>query len=103
MRPSKSIAYALHEVNRRNRLSTCDPKVREGWNALLESLLLKSNCYEGYGYLKQVQVPYGELPGYKEVEAGEGFEYPDKTRVTYNVSPKLRRWYQEIEKAEKEF
>jgi hypothetical protein len=62
--PSTKALKAM--VNERNKASTCDPKVREGWNSFLEDILHKTGCYKGFGFLKPDEVPGGHAPGINE-------------------------------------
>lgn len=52
-RKTADILKLIKLVNERNATSTCDPKVREGWNSLLESILHEAGVYVGFGYLYQ--------------------------------------------------
>lgn len=51
-RKTVSVEWLKDEVARRNRDSSCNPGVREGWNALLEEVLHKTDNYHGFGYFK---------------------------------------------------
>lgn len=69
------------KVNDMIALSTCSPEGRKGMMLVLEEVLHSTNNYRGFGYLRQKDVPEGELPGIVDVE--NGFEFPDPTRVQY--------------------
>ena len=56
-------------VNRKNIHSTCNEKVRDGWNDLLEEILYVTNNYNGFRYLQSQ-------------ELGKTIE-PDPSRVQY--------------------
>jgi len=71
LRKTIKVIDLIEEVNCRNRVSMCDPKVRDGWNSLAESLLLRCDAYAGYTFFD---------------ERGDG----DPTRKQYITSPKLR-------------
>ena len=72
-RKTFSIAGLLYLVNTRNRNSTCDPKVREGWNCVLESVLMEANVYDGFNYLEQKDIPWAEKPGIRFVRLHTGY------------------------------
>ena len=61
-RKTISVEQLKDEVSRRNKESTCDPQVREGWNALLEEVLHSTGNYRGFGYwnlkVNKNDVPY---------------------------------------------
>jgi hypothetical protein len=78
-----TIAFIKDVVNRRNRQSTCDPKVREGWNSLLEEILHANNAYEGFNYLTADKVPDGCEPGIIPSYDDGKHEFPDETRRFY--------------------
>lgn len=79
-----SVKKFVDEINRRNKLSTCEPNVRNGWNDLLEFVLRETNQYNGFGYLQQHEVPQGQLPGIiKNLEDPEKNTYPDDSRKVY--------------------
>jgi hypothetical protein len=87
---SIKIAELVAEVNRLNRESTVEPKMREGWNSLLEWTLQKANAYSGYGWLTQSQVPAGQLAGIIVERTPDGelvpdgkTEWPDDSRRIY--------------------
>jgi hypothetical protein len=75
----------IARVNARNRCSTCPAETRQGWNSLLEEVLAATDNYAGFGYLKETEVPRGEQPGI----AGNG-TFPDESRRTYCIHPRLR-------------
>lgn len=85
----------VKEINRRNRLSTCSPDKRDGWNCMLEHILHATNNYKGFGYLLSNDVPEGHAPGIKEFRGNypkgleqdnsDAFEGCDETRRRYNV------------------
>lgn len=63
MRKTLSIAKVLFDINRKNALSTVDAKVRQGWNSLIESILMAADVYSGFGYLETADLPQGHEPG----------------------------------------
>ncbi|MCK9600958.1 MAG: hypothetical protein M0R06_18090 [Sphaerochaeta sp.] len=83
MRKTVTIQTIVDEVNHRNKVSTCNPQVREGWNALLEGILLETDTYGGYRYLEQCAVPEGQLPGIVRTMGDPIF--PDETRRVYRM------------------
>lgn len=77
-------------VNRANALlrnSTADKGIRMGVIALLENVLHETGSYRGFGYLRQHEVPEGELPGVQwptlPEEDNPHATYPDDTRRFY--------------------
>lgn len=96
MRKTQHIFDIIAIVNRRNRLSTCRPEVREGWNSLLEQLLHDSDVYDGYRYLEDSEVPGGESPGIWRVDPASPDDpipatFPDETRRSYSIHRRLRQ------------
>ena len=79
-RKTIKIAELIALVNTRNRISTCAPHMRKGWNMLLEEVLHEANVYCGYSYL--TDVPAGQLPGVTG-EPGT-FTFPDESRRRYH-------------------
>ena len=72
-------------VNRRNKESTCDKKVREGWNSMLEEILHLTNQYNGFIYLDENEVPVNCLPAINIIvkNTEERFNNTDDTRRKY--------------------
>jgi len=63
---SIKVAALVESVNYRNRVSTCDPRVRNGWNVLLEEVLAATGNYAGFSYLTAKELEesaIGHLPG----------------------------------------
>ena len=58
-----SIEALKNKVNEKNKVSTCSPDVRNGWNDLLESTLHGTESYKGFRYLTSKEVPDDALPG----------------------------------------
>jgi hypothetical protein len=81
-RKTVTIEFIKDLVNRRNKQSTCDAKVREGWNSVLSEVLMAANAYHGFGYLIKAHVPPGEEPGMIAHEDGTK-TFPDDTRRYY--------------------
>ena len=69
-----SVAQLVELINRRNRFSQDDPPVRQGWNSIVEEILLRTGNYKGFKLLGPGEVPVGHLPGL--VNEGSG----DQTR-----------------------
>lgn len=78
-------------VNEKNRVTKGEQTKgwREGWNLMLENLLMRANAYAGFGYLEAGSVPEGELPGIVRGETQNVF--PDETRRVYYTNVKLTR------------
>lgn len=91
-RQTVSIYKLLETVNYRNQHSTCAPEVREGWNSILENILMDAEVYGGFMYLDETQVPKGHLPGIvRNTEKPEGpHRFPDETRRVYYGHRKLK-------------
>ena len=87
------IADLIDEVNRRNECSSCEPSVRQGWNSLLESILMGADVYNGFGYVTELKFPANTLDGcvvgMDKDEDGNNI-FPDETRRYYYASHKLR-------------
>jgi hypothetical protein len=115
------IAEILQTVNARNEGSTCSREMRQGWNSLLESILMAAGVYIGFGYLLKTEVPVGHSPGMEYLDPeGEsitveefldemttankegrkpacGTAFPDDSRRTYFVHHELQPDYQAAE------
>lgn len=95
-RKTIDLATMIQKVNERNKLSTCAPDVRRGWNDLLETLLLESGQYDGFSYLSRSEVPPGQAPGVlverltSNYTVEERFTGCDETRRHYHASYALR-------------
>lgn len=78
-------------VNEKNRVTTSGrtKSWREGWNLMLENLLMQANAYAGFGYLEAGSVPKGELPGIIRGETLKENVFPDETRRIYYTHAKL--------------
>ena len=75
-------------VNERNKKSTCDPKTRQGWNSLLEQLLMQADNYQGFRLLEQNEVPENHKPAKLTKESQQitqGLEI-DNTRIEFYFS-----------------
>ena len=83
VRKTVDISDLITEVNQRNRVSTCDAKVRMGWNDLLETVLMRADRYRGFRYLNDGEVPPGQLAGIMRAEDPKDNLYPDETRREY--------------------
>ena len=88
-RPRKTVSLRelVEWVNVRNATSTCEPAVREGWNALVNSLLMQADAYAGFAYLRADQLEgeaLGKPPGIVFDDSGEcRHTYPDETRIRF--------------------
>lgn len=79
-----NIKWLVEEINRKNRESTCPRDVRNGWNSLLETIMMQANVYNGHSFLKADEVPAGHLPGI--VRDGEkNLILPDDSRRVYFI------------------
>lgn len=86
-RPRKTIHLRelVKWVNKRNATSTCDAKVREGWNALANSFLTDADAYAGFGYLRDDELTgnaKGQPPG---IVPGDPHRFPDETRIRFVI------------------
>lgn len=90
-RPRKTVRLRdlIQWVNRANASSTCDPRVREGWNALVNSLLMDSDAYIGFWCLRAHELTgdaAGYPPGIVFDHSGEHrHEFPDETRIRFFI------------------
>ena len=80
-RRTVKLAELVALVNQRNRISTCAPDVRNGWNSLLEEALHTADAYHGFGYLTANEVPAGHQPGMAGEQGKRTF--PDESRRCY--------------------
>ena len=83
VRKTVRIAKILENVNYRNKHSTCVPGIREGWNTMLEEILMDADAYAGYGYYEKKDVPEGCEPGIIRHDDPTDNEFPDETRRFY--------------------
>lgn len=81
-RKTVKVADLIAKVNHLNRVSTCSPETRQGWNTLLGGMLHSIGRYAGFSYLTDKDVPAGEEPGIRF--GGGGREFPDETRREYH-------------------
>ena len=89
-----SIKRIVEIVNERNEKSTCGKGEREGWNSLLETILLETDNYEGFTFLTDSQVPSTEKPGIRgenrpdltASDIADRFEDTDHTRLVYHTN-----------------
>jgi hypothetical protein len=88
MKKTVRIADLVALVNEHNRVSTCAPDIRNGWNALLEEVLHAADAYRGFGYLSAGDVPAGHAAGMIG-EVGN-FSFPDESRRCYALALDLR-------------
>lgn len=90
-RPRKMIRLRelVEWVNERNATSTCDPAVREGWNSLVNHVLMQADAYAGFGCLGANDLQgdaKGHPPGIIFDHSGEHrHEFPDETRIRFFV------------------
>ena len=88
-RPRKTVSLRelVEWVNERNATSTCEPRVREGWNALVNSFLMEADVYAGFAYLRAVELEgeaIGKPPGIVFDDGGNGrHQFPDETRIRF--------------------
>lgn len=88
-RPRKTLQLRelVDWVNERNATSTCDAKVREGWNAVVNSFLMQADAYAGFGYLRADELKgeaKGKPPGIDFDDSGEHHHvFPDESRIRF--------------------
>ncbi len=75
-RKTINVEWVKSRVDKMNRESSCEPKVREGWNHLLEEILMETENYNGFRYLNIDEIR-GDGPE-------KGHKVPDETRRKYN-------------------
>jgi hypothetical protein len=95
MRKTIEIRKIVELVNRRNKLSTCNPSVsnpsvRRGWNSLLEEILHQSGCYEGFNYYSKKDLGEVIRPGIRLGE--DGLVHPD-IKERFRDTDDTRRFY----------
>lgn len=90
-RKTVAIKDLIEKVNRMNRMSTCGRQHRDGWNTLLEQVLVEADVYRGFSYLEQGDVPPGSPPGIIRGATPEGNIYPDDSRRAYQLHYSLCR------------
>lgn len=83
-RKTAQINDLIDFVNERNRVSTCESSVRDGWNAMLERVLMDADVYAGFGYLRDTDTPEGQLPGIARDASGNADSFPDESRRFYH-------------------
>ena len=81
------------EINRKNRESTCEAKVREGWNSMLEDILFQTGNYNGFGFLTPDKVPSGHKPGIKEDRGPFPLAIGNKNEDAFKDTDETRRVY----------
>jgi hypothetical protein len=82
-RKTVDVEWLRTHINRINADSTCDAKIREGWNALLGSVLHHTGNYNGFTYLTTKDIPIGQEPGMVYHENTRLHTFPDETRRYY--------------------
>ena len=89
MRKTVPLRELVAWVNERNATSTCDPKVREGWNALVNSFLMDADAYAGFWCLRAAELTgdaEGMPPGIVFDHSGENrHEFPDESRIRFFI------------------
>ncbi len=114
-RTTVNIAVILAEINKKNMLSTCAAEVRQGWNSLLESILMAANVYRGFGYLRASDVPKDAKPGIAfrsrtgrdltarqfdirrdDPEVTDETYFPDESRRVYYIDHALTAAYRDV-------
>ncbi len=94
-RPRKTVRLRelIDWVNQRNATSTCEPSVREGWNSLLNSILMAADAYKGFNYLRLDELKgeaEGKPPGIVFDPSGENrHEFPDESRIRFIITKGL--------------
>ena len=91
-RKTLKIRTIIELVNLRNRESTYDPEMRQGWNSLLEAILHDADAYAGFGYYSSEELPEGIRPGIRyegkhpAEDYAERFRDCDDTRRYYYIA-----------------
>lgn len=80
-------------VNERNTTSTCEHAVRQGWNALVNSMLMAADAYAGFSYLTAGELrgnATGQSPGIVPDTTGyDRHSFPDESRIRFIVPNNL--------------
>ena len=93
-RKTISVKRIVEIVNERNEKSTCGKEERDGWNSLLEEILMDTEQYEGFTFLTASQVPCTEKPGIHgedrsdltAADIANRFKDTDHTRLFYHTN-----------------
>ncbi len=99
MRRTVRIEKLVKMINRKNKESTCDPLIRQGWNNMLESILHESGVYVGHNYYTSNHLGKNIAPGlaWRNIKTGKEVRIRpnDKDRDRYkNIFPdENRRFY----------
>lgn len=103
MRKTIRIGDLVDTVNLMLENSTCDPEVRRGMCSVVETVLHKTDNYDGFRYLNHLEVPEGCAPGKlvsgRDEDGNPIFDFPDDTRRQYgckHVRKELTRPRKEI-------
>ena len=80
-RKTISVAQLVNETNLRNKVSSCAPEIRQGWNHMLESILHDSGNYQGFGFYTQSDLAKDITPGIWR--DGDRFKDTDSTRIYF--------------------
>lgn len=97
-RKTFEVADLLEKINHRNMTSTCSSEVRDGWNSIMEEVLMRTNNYAGFSYLTAKEVPNGMLPGIAQEVDGTNM-FPDETRKMFYVASNLKADYNSFSEA----
>ncbi len=90
-RKTVQISELIDFVNERNQVSTCEPSVRDGWNAMLERVLMDADVYAGFNYYGEADVPAGQSPGIVRDSTGSAERFPDESRRFYYTHRHLQK------------
>jgi hypothetical protein len=93
-RKTVKVKDLVEQINRKNKTSTCDRRVRQGWNALLEDILHTTGNYQGFNYYSDVDLADGLTPGVRTeinksgvlapcADYGERFRGTDDSRIFF--------------------
>lgn len=99
MKKTFNIRKFIEQVNERNKVSTCEPDIRQGWNFVAEHILHEAGVYSGYRYLTSRDVPEGFRPGINMDPATNmphedhkaRFEGTDETRINFYIHSYLQK------------
>jgi hypothetical protein len=96
MAKTLKIKSMIDDVNYRNHVSTCPAEARQGWNTLLERLLMDADVYAGYNHYDKLAPEAGNhAVGIVWKRDSEGnikgpHIYPDDTRRHYYIHHSLK-------------
>jgi len=101
-RKTVNVRNLIEKVNHKNKVSTCDPLVRQGWNSLLEDILHQTDNYNGFNYYYESDLAPNTTPGIRtEIDKygvvtpckdyEKRFKDTDDTRIFFYIKPGLQK------------